>query len=522
MSRGGPRPGDSPASGSIARGPTAAIAERRARTSDSSPVPRRTRPSSPEATSGSLDAARTRRIRFFLGWKLATERRYGRPSGSPRSALTPGRSPSVAGSKNRSSAPLGTYATLPRQSGKVSRSRSVLNRETDAIRSARAERPGEPLEPPRASLAHVLEHVVAGHRATRPAGRDVIFGRGVDPVDLPRPEFQRRPGRHPPPPQGVARPERQLGPRQGRPATPSRPSPPARSPAPRPRSGRLRAGAPAAPTAPARGGSRPSAPGTRPCRRPGRPGSMAPSGPTPTPRRRPRPSRSPRDDPSRHQRQADQDPDHEPPGIPPRGVLARLVPAAMGTADGILVHRLETIRAGDRLVVLIIVGSGSSGNSRSSRSASSSSRYGIRPPRPSAGETQPEGPSSTRSFRGRAGGIVGEGASACQFPRDRSDARLDRDSRCVTLLSSASRGRRCASVRRLLGPGPNSRGSASTRSRDRNLSGRDRPGAWDSGIYAHDQPARPQAASTGDLQDQIARCSSAARSSAGSASRSRR
>jgi hypothetical protein len=58
------------------------------------------------------------------------------PSGTPKSARAAARSRPVAGSKNRSSAAFGTYATRPRQSGKDSPSRSMLNRETDRIRSA--------------------------------------------------------------------------------------------------------------------------------------------------------------------------------------------------------------------------------------------------------------------------------------------------------------------------------------------------------------------------------------------------
>src|SRR5262249_60083961 len=69
-------------------------------------------------------------------WKLATDSRYDIPGGRPRSARTEARSRSVADSKNRSSAAFGTYASRPRHSGKASRRRSVLKRETDRIRSA--------------------------------------------------------------------------------------------------------------------------------------------------------------------------------------------------------------------------------------------------------------------------------------------------------------------------------------------------------------------------------------------------
>ena len=57
---------------------------------------------------GQPGSAFTSRTRFFLGWKLATDSKYGTPGGSPRSSRTRSRSCAGAGSKNSSSAALGT------------------------------------------------------------------------------------------------------------------------------------------------------------------------------------------------------------------------------------------------------------------------------------------------------------------------------------------------------------------------------------------------------------------------------
>jgi hypothetical protein len=59
-------------------------------------------------------------------------------------------------------------------------------------------------------------------------------------------------------------------------------------------------------------------------------------------------------DPSEDHDHTEQEPNDEPPGIPPRSIFAREVVAALRTAFGVLIDRSAAIGAWDRLVEVTV------------------------------------------------------------------------------------------------------------------------------------------------------------------------
>ena len=119
----------------------------------------------------------------------------------------------------------------------------------------------------------VLQDVVAGHRHPGLSRRHGILRRAVDPVGRAREPLDRRPGLEPPPPQEVARPDRQLPSREAARARPSRPGRPDGSSGRRSVAARHPPGGRAARAGPGRDGSPRSARDRRPCRRASRCGA---------------------------------------------------------------------------------------------------------------------------------------------------------------------------------------------------------------------------------------------------------
>ncbi len=186
--------------------------------------------------------------------------------------------------------------------------------------------------------------------------RDVILGRRIRPVGRPRPPLDGRPVGEPPGAEHVPGPQGHLPPRQVAQPFPEHQAVGLADPPRDDRERRRPGGGPAVRAAPWRAASRRSDPGRRPCRRPGRSSTAAPS---------PARSRHVRgahrhvlmelDDPPEHDHQADAHARDDPPRRLSRRVLAREVLAAVRTALGVVVDRAQAVRAGHRVAVIVAV-----------------------------------------------------------------------------------------------------------------------------------------------------------------------